>query len=123
VSDQPDNPKSGMPFGGTLPGGIPSMETIPKLIEAYTRTQADYRISMFRLDLAILSLLLETGLVAPDKAVERFELFLGAMSKEEQEGPKGSAFKGAIQFVRDNTKPATDPKAPSFGVIPGGKLD
>lgn len=102
---------------------IPKMETIPKLIEAYTRAQGDYRISLFRLDLAILSLLLESGLVAPEKAIERFELFLNAMSQEEQEGPKGSAFKGAIQFVRDNTKPVTDPKGPSFGVIPGGKLD
>ncbi|HTP85089.1 MAG TPA: hypothetical protein VMQ11_19205 [Alphaproteobacteria bacterium] len=117
MTDQPNNP------AGTLLNSIPSMETIPKLIEAYTRTQADYRISMFRLDLAILSLLLESGLVAPEKAIERFELFLNAMSKEEQDGPKGSAFKGAIQFVRDNTKPPSDPKGPAFGVIPGGKLD
>ena len=102
---------------------IPKMETIPKLIEAYTRAQGDYRISLFRLDLAILSLLLETGLVAPQQAIDRFELFLSGMSQEEQDGPRGSAFKGAIQFVRDNTKPTTDPGRPQFGVIPGGKLD
>ena len=117
MTDQPDN------LSGTLLGSMPKMETIPKLIEAYTRAQGDYRISLFRLDLAILSLLLESGLVAPDKAVERFELFLNSMSKEEQDGPKGSAFKGAIQFVRDNTKPTSDPGRPQFGVIPGGKMD
>lgn len=102
----------------------PKLDSIPKLIEAYTRAQGDYRVSMFRLDLAILSLLLETGLVAPEKAIERFELFLSGLTPEEQEGPKGSAFKGAIQFVRDNTKPVTDPnRATTFDVIPGGKLD
>lgn len=103
---------------------IPKLESIPKLIEAYTRAQGDYRVSLFRLDLAILSLLLESGLVAPQKAIERFELFLSGLTAEEQAGPKGSAFKGAIQFVRDNTKPATDPSRPTtFDVIPGGKLD
>lgn len=104
---------------------IPPMETIPKLIEAYTKMQGDYRLSLFRLDLAILSLLLETGLVSPEKAIERFELFLSGMTKEEQESAKGSAFKGAIQFVRDNSQPpngGADP-APRFGVIPGGKID
>ena len=103
---------------------FPKMEAIPKLIEAYTRAQGDYRVSLFRLDLAVLSLLLETGLVAPQQAIERFELFLHAMTPEEQDGPKGSAFKGAIQFVRDNTRPATGPGTPApFSVIPGGKLD
>jgi hypothetical protein len=107
---------------------IPKMETIPKLIEAYTRAQGDYRVSLFRLDLAILSLLLESGLVTPQQAIDRFELFLGDMPQEEQDGPKGSAFHGAIKFVRDNTRPATDPGAtdpdspPRFNVIPGGKL-
>lgn len=118
MTDQPDKPT-----GGTLLGSIPSMETIPKLIEAYTRTQGDYRISLYRLDLAILSLLLESGLVSSDKAIERFELFLSGMTKEEQDGPKGSAFKGAIQFVRDNTKPADPTRPTPFNVIPGGKLD
>lgn len=99
------------------------MDTIQKLIEAYTRQQADYRISMYRLDLAILSLLLESGLVAPEKAIERFELFLSDMTPEEQNGAKGSAFKGAIQFIRDNSKPAGDPSRPNFNIIPGGKLD
>jgi len=98
------------------------MDTIQKLIEAYTRAQADYRISMFRLDLAILSLLIESGTVAPDKAIERFELFLHNMTPEEQEGPKGSAFKGAIQFVRDNVQPAGGAR-PNFDVIAGGKID
>jgi hypothetical protein len=122
MTDQPDKPQPGK-LSGTLLDSIPTMETIPRLIEAYTRAQGDYRISLYRLDLAILSLLLESGLVAPEKAIERFELFLGGLTPEEQNGPKGSAFKGAIQFVRDNIKPATDPKGPSFGVIPGGKLD
>ena len=103
---------------------IPKMETIPKLIEAYTRAQGDYRVSLFRLDLAILSLLLESGLVTPKQAIDRFELFLKDMPPEEQNGPKGSAFQGAIKFVRDNTRPATDPdKPPPFNVIPGGRLD
>ena len=102
----------------------PKLDSIPNLIEAYTRAQGDYRVSLFRLDLAILSLLLETGLVTPKQAIERFELFLKDMPKEEQDGPKGSAFHGAIQFVRDNTGPATDPnKPPPFDVIPGGKID
>jgi hypothetical protein len=104
----------------------PKLDSIPKLIDAYTRQQGDYRISLFRLDLAILSLLLETGLVSSEKAIERLELFLSGLTPEEQEGAKGSAFKGAIQFVRDNTHPVTptDPKGPApFNVIPGGKLD
>lgn len=101
---------------------IPPMDTIPRLIEAYTKMQGDYRLSLFRLDLAILSLLLETGLVAPEKAIERFELFLSGMTKEEQESAKGSAFKGAIQFVRDNSHPPSPGSdRPQFGVIPGGK--
>lgn len=99
------------------------MDIIQKLVEAYTKQQADYRISMYRLDLAILSLLLETGLVTPEHAIKRFELFLSDMTPEEQNGAKGSAFKGAIQFVRDNTKPPGDPNRPTFDIIPGGKLD
>lgn len=99
------------------------METIPKLIEAYTRAQADYRISMYRLDLAMLSLMIEGGLVTPDQAIARFELFLHDMTKEEQDGPKGSAFKGAIQFVRDNVQPTNDPNRPKFSIIPGGRVD
>ncbi len=99
------------------------MDTIQKLIQAYTKAQADYRISMYRLDLAILSLMIDAGMVTPEKAVERFELFLHDMTPEEQEGPKGSAFKGAIQFVRDNTRPAGEPGRPTFDVIPGGRLD
>ncbi len=102
---------------------IPTFDTIPKLIEAYTKLQGDYRVSLFRLDLAVLSLLLETGLVTPEKAIERFELFLNGMTQEEQEGAKGSAFKGAIQFVRDNSHPPEGPNRERFGVIPGGKLD
>jgi len=117
MTDQPNKPPG-------LLDSIPTMDTIPKLIEAYTRAQGDYRISLFRLDLAILSLLLESGLVAPEKAIERFELFLSGLTPEEQDGPKGSAFKGAIQFVRDNTKSPADPTRPTpFNVIPGGKLD
>jgi len=98
------------------------MDTIQKLIEAYTRAQADYRISMFRLDLAVLSLMMDSGMVTAEKAIERFELFLHNMTPEEQEGPKGSAFKGAIQFVRDNT-PSAGGARPSFDVIAGGKID
>ena len=98
------------------------MDTIQKLIEAYTRAQADYRISMFRLDLAVLSLMMDSGMVTPEKAIERFELFLHNMTPEEQEGPKGSAFKGAIQFVRDNM-PSPGGGRPSFDVIAGGKID
>ena len=98
------------------------MDTIQKLIEAYTRAQADYRISMFRLDLAMLSLMMDSGMVTPEKAIERFELFLHNMTPEEQDGPKGSAFKGAIQFVRDNMPPAGGGR-PSFDVIAGGKID
>ncbi len=97
------------------------MDTIQKLIEAYTKQLADYRISMYRLDLAILSLLIETGLVAPDHAIKRFELFLSDMTPEEQNGAKGAAFKGAIQFLRDNSKPPGE--RPTFDIIPGGKLD
>ncbi len=99
------------------------MDTINKLIEAYTRAQADYRIGMYRLDLAILSLLLESRVVSPEKTIERLELFLHDMTPEEQNGPKGSAFQGAIKFIRDNTGPVTDPDKPSFHVIPGGKLE
>jgi hypothetical protein len=99
------------------------MENIPRLIEAYTKAQADYRVGMYQLDLAMLSLMIEAGTCTSEQAIARFELFLGAMSPEEQEGPKGSAFKGAIQFVRDHLMPRGESGKPSFSVVPGGRGD
>ena len=98
------------------------MEFVDKLM-TFTQRQSDYRLGLYRLDLAVLSLLLETGLVAPEKAIERFQLFLDQWTPEEQAGPKGSALKGAIDFVRIHSDPDHQPPTPKFDVILGGRRD
>jgi|SRR4051812_30513088 hypothetical protein len=98
------------------------MEMLDKLL-AFAQSHNDHRLGLYRLDLAVLSLLLETGLVSPEKAIERFELFLNQWSEEEREGPKGSALRGAIHFVKTHTIDSTPTPPPKFGIIPGGRRD